>query len=306
MVHDALFLNNHCTNIAAIMQDLVQKIGTAKYNNSGIFLILLFCWRPHYSFSQQDMTLPSQIIADSVTTTISEKDSLVRHSVYKIDSNHKSRQVYLYFRDSYRVIQDMRKLLRTVDYQAVNGYESMRDLIDICRKFPRHKQTELIYMAMAGGTVNLISTKTNRELSKRKIDFLRWQLEKVSYRNNFKFLYMNLHTGLNSRGIVLSVPTLRIYYYRHSSSYYSTDGLIVLPMRKIGINCNRCDGRTLITPFYSTKLGTFELTYDTKYKMISSRIDLRKTSSFVVRIVYVNFLDRKHPDCFLSEALICW
>lgn len=305
MAHDALSLNILCTRIAAIMQNLVQKIGITTYT-SGILLLLLFCWRPHDLFSQQDLTSPDQIIADSVVTTVSEKESLVRHSVYKIDANHRSHPLHPYFRDSYRVIQDLRRLVRMFNYPAVEGYESISDLVEICRKLPAPKQTAMISMAIAGGVVNLISERANKELRKRKMAFLQWQVEKVFFRNKFKFLYLNLHTGVNSRGLVFSIPAARIYFYRYYSAYYSTDGFIIMPTRRIGINCNRYDGRTQIAPFYASKLGTFELTYDTKYKMISSRIDLRKSSAFVIRVVHVNFLDRRHADRLLSEVLICW
>ena len=297
--------NNLCIKVAFIMHNLVQKFPKKKCSSS-IFLILLYFLQLQYSFSQDDPTSTNQIIADSVFTTISEKDSLIQHSYYKIDSNHKSNAIFPYFRDSYRVILDMRKLVRMFNYQAVDGYESMNDLFNTCRKFPEYKQAKMIYMAMAGGAVNLLSVQTNRELSKRKINFLRWQIDKVSYRNNFKFLYVNLHTGLNSRGMVLSIPTLRIYYYRYLSSYYSTDGIIIMPLRKIGLNCSHYAGRTLITPFYTSSLGTIELTYDIKYKRMSSHIDLRKTSFFVVRVVHVKFFDHQHSDCLLSEVLIWW
>jgi hypothetical protein len=290
------------------MHNLEQTYKTIKYN-SCIFFILLYLLSPQYSFSLDDPILTSstdQIVTDSVFTVSSNEDSVIQNYFSKLNVNHNSRRVHPYFRDSYRVVEDIRRLIRMFDYRVVNGYESMNDLIDICRKFPEKKQTEMIYTAMAGGVVNLVSEQTNKLLRKMKIHFLQWRLEKVYFRNRFKFFYMNLHKGMNSRGIGFSIPTLRIHYYRQSTSYYLSEGIIVLPMQKIGINYSRWNGRTIITPFYSSRFGTFALTYDIKSKIIHSTLDLKKSSSYVIRIVYINFLDRRHSDRLLSELLFYW
>ena len=290
------------------MHNFELKFETRKYN-SFIFLFLFSFLLPQFSYSSDDPILastPEQIVADSAFSVFSDRDSVIQKFIANINSNHKSRPVHPYFRDSYRVIRDMRRLVRMFDYRAVNGYESMSDLIDICQKFPERQKTEMIYTAMTGGAVNLISERTNKALRKRKIHCLQWRLEKVYFRSRYKFLRINFHTGMNSKGIVAQIPALRFRYYRYSTSYYSTDGIIVMPLRGVGINCNRINGRINISPFYYSKYGTFALTYDTKYKIVSSRINLKKSSSFVIRIVHINYLDRSRPDRLLSEILLWW
>ncbi len=122
-----------------------------------MLFILLYVWLPDFSFTQDDLTLTNQILSDSVVAIASEKDGLVRYSVYKIDSNHRSRSIHPYFQDSYQIIQDMRRLVRMFNYSAIEGYESMSDRVAICRRFPEQKQTRLIFTAMAGGAVNTMN-----------------------------------------------------------------------------------------------------------------------------------------------------
>ncbi|UCE07808.1 MAG: hypothetical protein JSW07_07185 [bacterium] len=247
-----------------------------------------------------------QIVADSILAAFSEKDSIIHSPVYKIDSNHKSHSIHPYFLDSYRLIRDMRRLVRMFDHRAVNGYESMSDLVNICRKLPVPKQKDLIGTAMAGAVVNFISEATNKQLKKGKINFLQWRLEKVIFRNRFKYFSMNLQTGMNSRGIGFYIPALRVHYYRYATPYYAGQNITFYPMRKIGVNCGRWNGSIIITPFILSNMGTMALSYDKDRKIIHTRFELRKSSSIIIRFVHINYLERVNSDRILSEVLICW
>ncbi len=271
---------------------------------SHIVLMLMICWPVGIAHAQNDQNSSQRIIADSMAIIPEKRDSLVQHSKYRFDACHQPRPVHPYFRDRYRFIQDMRRLVRMFNYSAVEGYETVDELIDLCRRLPEHEQSRLIAMAMAGGTANLLAERTNRELRRRKVDFLQWQVDKVTFRNRFKFISLSLHAGVNSRGFVLSIPAARIYLYRYFAEYYITEGLIVMPTRHLGINCHRYDGRSLIAPFYVTGLGSYEWTYDWKRKILTSRVDLRKTSRLVIRLVHVNFFNHRHPDRMLGEVII--
>ncbi|MDZ7334120.1 MAG: hypothetical protein ONB32_03080 [candidate division KSB1 bacterium] len=269
-----------------------------------IVLILLIGW-PMGTVRSQDELSPSQrIIADSVVTAADKKDSLIQRALFRVKTEYQAQPMHPYFRDRYRVIHDLRRLVRMFNYTEVEGYESVEKLVEICRHLPAQQQNKLIAMAMAGGAVNLVAERTNRELRKRKIDLLQWQVDKVTFRNRFKFISVSLHGGINSRGFVVSIPAARIYLYRYFAEYYITEGVIAMPTRHLGINCHRYDGRSFIAPFYVTKLGSYEWSYDWKRKILTSRVDLRKTSRLVVRLVHVNFLDHRYPDRFLGELII--
>ncbi len=281
------------------------------FNSSCVFIFIALIIIPQDALTSDEQTIfsPSdQFPADTVTipVAITERDSSVYQSNLKWNQNYQSHPVHPYFRDRYRIIQDMRRLVQMFDYRAVQGYESMSELVDICRKLPDYKKTEMIFTALAGGVVNFASEEMSKQLRKRKINFLQWKLEKVILRSNFRYFYLNIYTGVNSKGLVLYIPKFRIQYYRYSSAYYSSKSITFWPLRKFGLNYACWNGHTTITPFISSSIGTMALSYDYDRKIIRSRLDLRKTSSFIIRIVHVKFLDRRHSDHLLSELLICW
>lgn len=252
-------------------------------------------------------TISSDPIAvDSVFSEVAEKDSIIHKSALRLTSNHRSRAVHPYFRDRYRVIQDIRRLVQIFDYKAINGYESINDLVDICQKFPEPKQSKMIGMAMAGGVVNLVSEKTNQQLKKMKVHFIQWRLEKVIFQNRFKYFYLNLHTGLNSRGIGFYFPMLRIHYYLHYTSRWNSESLTFYPRRKLGLSFSRWNGQPIMTSYYFSPIGTFALSYDNNRKIVRSRVDVRKSSTLIIRITHINYLERVNSDRLLSELLIYW
>jgi len=245
------------------------------------------------------------IFSDSLYSPINQ-DSLFSKRHLKLDDRHRSRPMHPYFRDSYRVIRDMRRLVLMFNRGAVNGYESVNDLVEVCQKLPEQKQTEMLYTAMAGGLVNFLSVETNKQLRKKKIQFLQWRMEKVFFRNNFKYFYVNIHAGYNTKGIAFYIPSLRLQYYRQFNSYYSSEGLTFFPTRKMGLNIARWNGHPVITPYFTSSIGRLALSYDKHRNIVRSRIDIRKFSSLVVRIVHINFLDRPKSDRLLSEVIIFW
>ncbi len=286
-----------------------RKILTVKkYNRCAIFIFLFFLM-PQYLISSGDSTRrlsTDPIVSDSVFSKVLEKDSITHKSAFKLTSNHISPAIHPYFRDRYRVIQDMRRLVQIFDYQAINGYESINDLVDICQKFPEPTQTKMIGMAMAGSVVNLISEKTNKQLKKMKIHFLQWRSEKVIFQNRFKYILINIHAGLNSRGIGFYFPMFRINYYLYYTHYCKNENITFYPKRKLGLSFSRWNGQPIITSSYFSPIGTFALSYDDNRKIIRSRFDIRKSSTVIIRIVHINYLKRINADRLLSELLIYW
>jgi len=224
----------------------------------------------------------------------------------KLNNGAGSHPIHPYFRDGYRVIQDLRRLVRMFNFRAVTGYESVADLVAVCRKFPERKQTELIYTAMAGGAVTVLAAETNKQLRKRKINFLQWKVEKLLFRNRFKYFRLSMYAGYTSKGVAIYIPSLRLYYYRLLAPYYSGGGISFFATRKVALNYSRWNGYPIFTPYFFLPLGTIALSYDPGRKIIRSRLDLRKTSSLVIRIAYINFLQGQSPNRLLSEVLISW
>lgn len=281
---------------------------TKKYKRCMIVIFLSFL-EPQCLFSLDDPTITvslDQITADSAFAAKSAKDSIFHSSVLKLDSNYKPRSIHPYFRDSYRVIQDIRRLVRLFDYRVVNDYESMSDLLDICRKFPEQKQTKIIGTAMAGGFVNLISEETNKQLRKKKINFVQWRLEKVILQSRCKNFSLNFHTGISSRGVGVYFPALQIHYYYYSTQNFRSESINFCPIRKLGLNFARWNGHAIMTPYFYSSIGTIALSFDKDNKIIRSRVDIRKSPSLIIRIIHISYLKQINSNRLMSEVLICW
>jgi len=274
-----------------------------------IFLELFIFPQNLFTFDDPDFSSSTDdIIPDTASVPVisMKPDSSLLKPKFRIDKSHHFHPVHPYFRDGYRIIKDMRKLVRMFDYRKINGYESMSDLVEICQKFPESKKTEVIYTALAGGVVNILSEETNKHLRKRKINFLQWKMEKVVLRNKFRYFDLNIHGGVNSKGLGLYIPKFRIYYDRYSTPYYSSESITFWPLRKLGFNYAIWNGSTIITPFISSKIGTIAVSYNKEHKILRTRLDLLKSSSLIIRIVYINYLERMNSNYMLSEVLICW
>lgn len=276
---------------------------------SWAFVFLEFYIGVEKSFSSENFShssLSDRFPLDTVSVTIPGVDTLFQQFKVRLDLDHHLKPLHPYFRDRYRIIRDLRRLVLLFNYRAVHGYEPISDLIDICRSLPESKQTKLIGTAFLGGIANLISEETNKQLKKRKVDFFQWKLEKIVLRNRFKYFYLYLFGGISTRGFGLHIPSLRIGYSRELTAYYTSEYVTFLPFRRLGLCYERCDGHNAITPFISSALGTVTLSYDHGRKLIRSTLDLRNTSAVIIRMLYINFLDRINSDQLLSEVLIFW
>ena len=269
--------------------------------------LLVLSFAPLSVAQHETLPLPSieETTPDTLFTPVGQ-DRSVNKRLMSLNQQHRSRPMHPYFRDGYRVIRDMRRLVLMFNRGAVNGYESLNDLVNAYQGLPESKQTEMLYTAQAGGVVNFLSGEMNKQLRKNKISFLQWRMEKVYFRNRFKYFTANIYAGYNTKGYGIYFPLLRLHYYRQVASYYSSEGFTFVPMKKLGINFTRWNGTPILTPYFLTRYGTIALSYDKTRKIVRSRIDLRKSSSFVLRVVHINFLDHNRPDRLLSEFIIFW
>ncbi len=211
-----------------------------------------------------------------------------------------------YFRDDYRLVQDLRRLVQMVEYRAVHGYESVNELVQIARQLPTQKQTAMIGMAVTGGAVNIIADATNRHLRKMKIDFVEWKVEKIVLRKRTHYFHTNIQSGLTNRGLGVYVPALRTQFYRDVTPYYKSEGLIFYSRRHLGFDVSRENGNLIWTPFYFSWLGTIQISYNSTRQIIRSKIDLRRSSFFVLRLVMIDQLKQPDGKFLLGEAIISW
>lgn len=238
----------------------------------------------------------SKIIDDDITPQYN----------FRLTTNHPGKPMHPYFRDSYRIIRDMRRLVLMFNYRAVTGYESVGDLIEICQKLPEPKQAELISTVFVGAAANFFSVETNKQLKKKKINFVEWRADKVIFRNRFRYFNLHVFQGWNNSGVGLYVPAIRTQFYQHANALEKANGFLVFLSPRLIVDFNRYNGSTLVNPFYVSKIGTFSIAYNWDHGYVRSRFDLIKSSSIIIRIVHVNYLKRVHPDQLLSEVILSW
>lgn len=220
--------------------------------------------------------------------------------------SYHSRPRPAYFRDDYRLVQDLRRLVQMVEHRAVHGYESVNELLQIARQLPTQKQTAMIGMAVTGGAVNFIADATNKHLRKIKIDFVEWKVEKIVLRKHTRYFHTNIQSGLANRALGVYVPALRMQFYRDVTPYYKSEGLIFYSRRHLGFDVSRENGHLIWTPFYFLWLGTIQISYNSSRQIIRSKIDLRRSSFFVIRLVLIDQLKQADGKFLLGEAIICW
>jgi len=257
--------------------------------------------------SQQIAATAEETEPDTVALqVIARPDSAKTKYHSRIDAGYHTPPVHPYFRDDYRIIQDMRRLLYFVNRYAVHGYESVPDMVDKARKFPVDKQTEVIRIAIAGSAANFASEIVSRELREKNFRFVQWELEKVVLRGAFRHLSVNLFNGVREHGFGLNLPQLRFSFSRRATAYFSNDSFTWWPMRHVALNYARFEGRPIITPILATAMGTFAVSYDKGMNIITSAFDLRRAATLVVRMMHVNHLEFPQANYLRSEVMLRW
>jgi hypothetical protein len=244
---------------------------------------------------------------DTIISTVAPRPDSARAKYHhRIDAGYRLAPSHPYFRDEYRIIQDMRRLLYFVNPHSVHGYESVPDMFAKARSFPVSKQTEIIRVAVAGSVANFASEIVSRELREKKLRFVQWELEKVVFRGAFRYLNVNVFNGVQERGFGMSIPLLRLSFSRQSTAYYLNDSMTFWPLRRVAVSYARFQGRPIITPIVLTKMGIFVLSYDKDLKVITSAFDLRRAAKIVVRMVHVNHLKFPKANYLRSEVMLRW
>lgn len=267
---------------------------------------------PQEPFVLPGRTEPTAVAFETTPDTLSQPvaaaqpDSATKRLRFNIDAGYHTPPVHPYFRNEYRLIQDMRRLVLFVDRRKIHGYESVADLFALARKFPESKQTEIIRAAVAGSVANFASEMASKRMREKKIRFVQWELEKVVFRSAIRSLSLNLFNGVTARGFGAHLPALRLSYARHSTPYEVNESITCWPLRRLGLNYTRNNGRPIITPIIVSPFGTAAISYDRDLKVITSGFEFRKKSNIIIRLMHVNPLHVPKADYMRSEVLLRW
>ncbi|NUO82898.1 hypothetical protein HUU05_22730 [candidate division KSB1 bacterium] len=251
---------------------------------------------------------PTQTEEDTATAAvkISTPDTLRTRYHARLDAGYHTPRVHPYFRDEYRVINDVRRLVLFIDPFALVGLESMTEMLGIVRRFPEHKQTEMIRVAVGGSVVNQVSEMVSRELRRGKLNFVQWQLEKVVLHRAFRYFNVHAHDGVNAQGITLSVPKLKLSYTNQATKHYAYEGFHYSFTSRLGFAYGWSKGDAVYGPRFNLPVGNLGVTYDTKYNVVLSSYEFRRSMSIILRMIYVNYLEIPNVDFWRGEVMLRW
>jgi hypothetical protein len=269
------------------------------------------------AFSQQEsLTIfgnsPFQALEQTEADTLAARpgaippDSARRQLQFEIDAGYHQPPVHPYFRDEYRLLQDVRRLIQFVDRYAVHGMESLPELKTLVESMPVSKQTEIIRTAVAGSVVNYVSEMVSRQLRKKNVTGVQWQLETVWFRRQIGMLHLSGYGGINAMGLNAQLPKLRLFYSRHATNDYRYDSLSYWPWPQAGFNYMLLDNRTLLGPRFSFGPSHVAISYDKDWRLIVSGFALRRSNRIIIRMEYLNYLQIANADYLRSEVLWQW
>ena len=267
--------------------------------------------RPQNSIDLMEYSSSSPVPEDGTKATPDSTQAQVHEgkpavAKHRIDAGYHTPPVHPYFRDEYRFLQDLRRLVYFVERRAIRGMESVPELVEIVREFPEEKQTEVIQTAVLCGAVNFVSEEVSRSLRKHKLPFIQWQLEKIILQKNFSRFSARAYNGLNASGFRLYLPSIRFSYSHRTTKYFAQHSLSYFPTRNFGLSYTLYDGRTILGSHFRSRFGNLGVSYDETLRILMSGFRLRRPSFFLIRIVYINYLAVANADYLKGELLVRW
>ncbi len=224
----------------------------------------------------------------------------------RIDAGYHTPPVHPYFRDEYRVIQDLRRLLMFVNPAIIQDLASMPEMVEAARALPESRQNEIIAAAIAGSAANQFSEMVSRSLRQRRAGFLQWELEKVVLRTAYRRFQTQWYYGINMQGFVLHTPVRGFSYSYHLTNVYSYEGVNYWPVRAFGFHYGRLNRKPVYGPRLASRFGNVALNYETAQRALLTGFEFRRRARVVVRLFYANYLSLPQADYVRSEVLLSW
>lgn len=253
-------------------------------------------------------TVGTKPIEEDTTATPASRylrpDSLRTRYHTRLDAGYHTPRVHPYFRDEYRVIQDIRRLILFIDPYVLIGLEPMPEMLGIVYRFPEEKQHEMIRVAVAGSVVNQVSENVSRKLRRTKFRFVQWQLEKVTMSRGFRHVYLSGAYGVNIKSFAVHVPKLKLTFSKYTTKYYGNEGFHYSPIKYAGFAYGWSGGKPVYGPRFNTPVGNAGLTYDEKYDVMFASYELRRSMSMIVRLLYVNYLKFPQANLWRAEIML--
>jgi len=223
-----------------------------------------------------------------------------------IDAGYHTPPVHPYFRDEYRVLQDMRRLILFINPVAIQDMASVPEMLAAARAMPEDRQTEIIGTAIAGSIVNQASDMVSRSLRHRHAGFIQWQLEKIVLQTGYHQFYASMYYGVNVQGFAVQAPFHGLAYSFHNTPAYTYQGVSLSPLRFLGLQYGYLNGNPIYGPRLASRLGSLAMNFDTAQPAVLTAFEFRRQSRVIVRVLYANYLMLAFADFLRSEVILSW
>ena len=215
-------------------------------------------------------------------------------------------RIHPYFRDEYWVMRDLRRLVQTVAPAGLNGYETVEDLVEIGQQLPIEKQTTIVKMAIAGGAANVLSGETNRQLRKWKIRSIRWDLDRVFVRQQYRNLIsMTLYKGYSADGVNITLPRIKTQYSLYMTEYYKIHRFTYWIAKPLGLSFSTGSNRHIYSAsILPGKNKRLYLSYYPGIHLVNTYLELRSDSFLIYRLYYSRYFWQESYPVFRGEIIV--
>jgi len=210
----------------------------------------------------ESQTDSSRIAADSTAPPRVSISSALQRLKPRFDAGYHAAPVHPYFRDDQRVINDMRRLVFLVDRTAVSGLESIPELVAIAQQMPVAKQTAIIRLSAAGSVANVAAENVTKHLRRRKLNFVRVEVEKVLCQTNWRGVHLSLARSLDKQTYAVSVPELRAAYSRVDHPKFVSQSFHLAPLPRLAFSYTRWNELNIFNAFYALPGGFCLVSHD--------------------------------------------
>lgn len=223
----------------------------------------------------------SRTRADSSATRRAIMVSVLQRLKPRYNAGYQAAPIHPYFRDEQQAVNDMRRLVILVDRNAVRGFESVPELVEIAQKLPAAKQTAIIRLAVAGSVANLMTETAMKHLRKHQFSFVQLEPDRVRLSRSFKSIHASLSRNIESQAYTLSLPKLRATYSYAEHSKFTSHHVYYSPLARLGLAYTRWDELDIFNLSYAVGGGYGIVSHDHKNKKTLYGLRLQKNKNWL-------------------------
>ncbi len=323
----------------------LSQVGEHQLTGLPSIAVVVFClfWAALPSYAQIDDPAIDDTLFFADTLQYIDEDRVddgLSFTALGLADQYTTQKIHPYFRDEFRVWDDLRSLVNFAEPKSLGGYESIEDMVDLARELSHERQLNLVYAAIAGGTASLLAGEVNSYLRKKRVRGTRWDVDRVRTRFRMgRSLYASFYGTMAYQRSFLHVRPLKldyIYYYSSNrqmhiltrwmvpqfglryiiANDYKLYAAIIKPDRRFQIDLQyRPDRQLAITSiriyhayrsYFRVNLVEYLQDSGPRYLQLQSRLRIRRTEKLFLALSYLTYLDSDRAGRLQSQLLVNW